>query len=163
MRNETGLPVLLKMPVFIPFGYPRGGMTSSIGKEWHAYRRTRTMKEARKKSRIYRPASLEMKIEGKHYRIHNICEEGMAFFTDDPSFVSEGDFIRSISLNFGNQSFQMEGEIIHISSFSHLHSNIPDHSDTFVVGVKFRIESPERLDSMKRLLSALHSEYGKTL
>jgi hypothetical protein len=115
------------------------------------------MKEARKKNRIYRPASLEMTIKGRPCRIHNICEDGMAFFTDDPAFVSEGDNIPSIALCLGNLSFQLEGEVVHVSSFSHLHSNIPDHGDDFVVGVKFGIEDPEGIDCLRKLLDALQS------
>ena len=115
------------------------------------------MKESRKKKRIYRPASLEMTIKGRPCRIHNICEDGMAFFVDDPAFVSEGEDIPSISLCLGNLSFQLRGEIVHVSSFSHLHSNIPDHGDDFVVGVKFGIEDLESIEYLRKLLDALQS------
>lgn len=120
------------------------------------------MEEARKKNRIYRPASLEMTIKGKLCKIHNICEDGMAFFTDNPSFVSEGDHVPSITLCLGDLCFPVAGEIVHISSFSHLHSNIPDHGDDFVVGVKFRKEDPESLDFMEKLLDALQSGSKET-
>lgn len=120
------------------------------------------MEEARKRNRIYRPASLEMTIKGKVCKIHNICEEGMAFFTDNPSFVSEGDHIPSIILCLGDLSSQVEGEIVHVSSFSHLHSNIPDHGDDFVVGVKFRQDDPEGLDFMQKILDALETGSDET-
>ena len=120
------------------------------------------MEEARKRNRIYRPAFLEMTIKGKLCRIHNICEDGMAFFTGDPSFVSEGDNIPTIALCLGDLSFHVEGEIVHVSSFSHLHSNIPDHGDDFVVGVKFRREDPEGLNYMKKLLDALQTGSDET-
>ena len=89
-------------------------------------------------------------------------EEGMAFFTDNPSFVSEGDHIPSIILCLGDLSFHVAGEIVHVSSFSHLHSNIPDHGDDFVVGVKFRQEDPQDLNFIQKILDAIQSGSDET-
>jgi hypothetical protein len=113
------------------------------------------LQEARQTERVYGLKSYKLKVKENTYPVHNLCEQGMAFYLSSSSAFAVGEILTSVVLEPDDFPVPLDARVVHISDLSSLRSNYPVSDDSYLCGAEFIFKNSESRHALVQFLSSL--------